>query len=111
MGRLERKKKNPRFEQTVSPGKRVKNVPDGFIKHALQVALRQRRTFKVLMCANFLGDSQRLFVGDGLHLACAEGFRSRAVVSQIELGTDEDDGNIGGVVFDLGEPLEWVGYG
>lgn len=58
------------------------------------------------MCANFLGHSQGLFVGDGLHLACAEGFRSRAVVSQIELGTDEDDGDIGGVVFDLREPLE-----
>jgi hypothetical protein len=58
------------------------------------------------MCANFLGYSQGLFVGDGLHLACAKGFRSGAVVSQIELGTDKDDGDIGGVVFDLREPLE-----
>ena len=58
------------------------------------------------MCANLLGDGQGLFVGDGLHLACAEGFNSGAVVSQIELGTDEDDGDIGGVVFDLREPLE-----
>lgn len=58
------------------------------------------------MCANLLGHSQGLFVRDGLHLASAEGFRSRAVVSQIELGTDEDDGDIGGVVFDLREPLE-----
>lgn len=47
-----------------------------------------------------------MFVGDGLHLACAEGFNSGAVVSQIELGTNEDDGDIGGMVFDLREPLE-----
>jgi hypothetical protein len=58
------------------------------------------------MCADLLGHGQGLFVGNGLHLACAEGFYSRAVVSQIELGADEDDGDIRGVVFDLREPLE-----
>ena len=58
------------------------------------------------MCANLLGHGQGLFVGDGLHLACAEGFYSCAVVPQIELGTDEDDGDIRGVVFNLGEPLD-----
>jgi hypothetical protein len=67
--------------------------------------LCQRRTLEVLMCANLLGHSQGLFVRDGLHLACSEGFDRVAVVSQVELGADEDDGDIGGVVFDLGEPL------
>jgi hypothetical protein len=57
------------------------------------------------MCANLLGYGQGLFVGDSLHLACAEGFRSRAIVPQIELGSDENDGDIGGVVFDFREPL------
>jgi hypothetical protein len=46
-----------------------------------------------------------LFVRDGLHLACAEGLDGVGVVSQVELGADEDDGDIGGVMFDLGEPL------
>lgn len=82
--------------------------PNSFVKHALQVALRQSRTFQILMCANLLSDRQSLFVGDGLHLACAEGFRGRAIVSQIELGSHEDDGDIGGVVFDFREPLEGV---
>lgn len=58
------------------------------------------------MCANLLGYRQGLFVGDGLHLACAQSFRGRAIVSQIELGSHEDDGDIGGVVFDFREPLE-----
>lgn len=83
-----------------------RDSPNGFIKHTLQVALCQGRTFQILMCANLLGYRQGLFVGDGLHLACAQGFRGRAIVSQIELGSHEDDGDIGGVVFDFREPLE-----
>jgi hypothetical protein len=57
------------------------------------------------MCADLLGHSQSLFVGDSFHLACAEGFRCCAVIPQIELGTDEDDGDVGGVVFNFREPL------
>jgi hypothetical protein len=57
------------------------------------------------MCADLLSNSQGLFVGDGLHLASAEGLGGRAVVSQVELGADKDDGDIGGVVFDFREPL------
>jgi hypothetical protein len=90
------------------PRRGSKDLPDGLVKHALQVALCQSRTFKVLMCANLLGHGQSLFVGDSFHLACAEGFCGRAVISQIELGTDEDNGDIGGVVFDFGEPLSRV---
>jgi len=82
-----------------------RDLPDGFVKHALQVTLCQSRTFEVLMCADLLGHGQSLFVGDSFHLARAEGFRGCAVIPQIELGTDEDDGDIGGVVFDFGEPL------
>lgn len=57
------------------------------------------------MCADLFGHSQGLFVGNGLHFACAEGFCGRAIVPQVELGANEDNGNIGGVVFDFREPL------
>lgn len=57
------------------------------------------------MCADLLGHGQGLLVRDGLHLAGSQGFGGRAVVSQVELGADQDDGDIGGVVFDLGIPL------
>ena len=57
------------------------------------------------MCANLLGYSQGLFVGDGLHLARAKGFRGGAIISQVELGSNKDDGDIGGVMFDFREPL------
>ena len=57
------------------------------------------------MCADLLGDDQGLLVRDGLHLAGAEGVGGGAVISQVELGAHQDDGDAGGVVFDLREPL------
>lgn len=57
------------------------------------------------MCPDFLGHSQSLFVGDGLHLSLSESIYGTTVVSQIELGADQDDGNVGGMVFNLREPL------
>lgn len=57
------------------------------------------------MRANLLGDGQRLLIGDGLHLPLAKGLCSRAIISQIELGADKNDGDIRGVVLDLGVPL------
>lgn len=58
------------------------------------------------MCADLLGDDQGLLVRDGLHLAGAEGVGGGAVISQVELGAHQDDGDAGGVVFDLREPLD-----
>lgn len=80
-------------------------VPDGFVKHALQVTLRQCRALEVLMCADLLGHGQGLLVRDGLHLSGSQGLGGVAVVSQVELGAHEDDGDVGGVVFDLRIPL------
>lgn len=80
-------------------------VPDSLVKHALQVALSECGALEVLMCADLLGDGQGLLVRDGLHLAGAQGFGGGAVVSQVELGADQDDGDVGGMVLDLGVPL------
>lgn len=57
------------------------------------------------MCANLLGHGQGLLVRDWLHLAGSQSIGCCAVVSQVELGADQDDGDIGGVVFNLGVPL------
>lgn len=58
------------------------------------------------MCADLLGHGQGLLVRDGLHLTGSEGFSGRAIVSQIELSADKDDGDVGGMMIDLGVPLE-----
>lgn len=84
-------------------GKEV--VPNRLVKHTLQVALSECGALEILMCADLLGDGQGLLVRDRLHLAGAQGFGSGAVVSQVELGADQDDGDVGGVVFDFREPL------
>lgn len=74
--------------------------------HVLQVTLCQRRALQVLMCADLLGHGQGLLVRDGLHLTGSEGLSGRAIVSQVELSADKDDGDVGGMVIDLGVPLE-----
>lgn len=80
-------------------------LPNGLVKHALQVALSECGALEILMCADLLGDGQGLLVRDWLHFAGAQGFGRGAIISQVELGADEDDGDIGGVVFDFGVPL------
>lgn len=57
------------------------------------------------MCANFLSNRQRLLVRDGLHLPRSKGLNRVAIVAEIELGADQDDGNVRGMVFDFREPL------
>lgn len=84
---------------------RARRLPDSLVKDALQVALGQGRAFEVLMCADLLGDGQGLFVRDGLHLSGAQGFGCCAVVAQVELGADQDNGDAGCMVFDFWEPL------
>lgn len=58
------------------------------------------------MRADLLRHRQGLLVGNRLHFPLAEGLGGCAVVSQIELGADQDDRDVGGMVFNLGEPLE-----
>lgn len=57
------------------------------------------------MRADLLGNDERLFVGYGLHLSCAEGVCGRFIVSQVKLGTDKDNRDVGGMVFDFRKPL------
>lgn len=81
------------------------HIPDRFVEHALEVALGKGRTLEVLVRTDLLGDGQRLLVRDGLHFASAQGVSGRSVVSQVQLGSDKDDGDIGSMVLDFGIPL------
>lgn len=80
-------------------------VPDGLVEYTLQVALRQCRAFQVLMCADLAGCSQGLLVGNRFHLSRAEGFGGGGVIPQVELGSDQDDRDVGRVVLDFWVPL------
>lgn len=83
----------------------IENSSDGFVEYALQIALCESRALEVLVCSNLLGHGECLFIRDGFHLSCTKGLRGRLVVSQIQLGADEDDGNVGCMVLDLRIPL------
>lgn len=82
------------------------NSPDSFIEYTLQVALGQGGTLEVLASLDVLGTGQCLLVRDGLHSLRTERVEGGSVLAQIELGSDEDNGNVGSVVVDLGVPLQ-----
>ena len=81
------------------------HIPDSFIEHTLQVALCEGRTFEVLVRTDLLGHGQGLLVRYGFHLSCAKAICGRSIVSQVQFGTDEDDRDIGGMMFDFRIPL------
>lgn len=62
------------------------------------------------MRADLLGNDERLFVGYGFHFSCAEGFCGPFIVSQVKLGTDKDDRDVGGMVFNFRKPLHHVSF-
>lgn len=81
------------------------NLPDGFIENALEVSLGESRTFEILVGFNFLGANQRLLVRHGLHALLAKTLEGFGVLTKIELGADEDDGDVGRMMVNLGVPL------
>lgn len=81
------------------------HIPDSFIEHTLQVALCEGRTFEVLVRTDLLGHGQGLLIRYGFHLSCAEAICGRSIVPQVQLGTDENDGDVGGMMFDFRIPL------
>ncbi len=61
------------------------------------------------MCADLLGAEQGLVVRHGLHPLLPQRLEGARVLPQIQLGADEDDGDIGGMMVDLGVPLCFAG--
>lgn len=60
------------------------------------------------MRLDLLGANQSLIVGNRLHALLAEGLEGVGVLSQVQLGADEDDGNVWRMVVDLGVPLHQI---
>jgi hypothetical protein len=57
------------------------------------------------VCFDVLGGDQSLVVGNRLHSLLLQTLHGLGVVSQVKLGSDQNDGNAWGMVIDLGEPL------
>lgn len=82
-----------------------RHSPYRLVKDALEVALGECRALEVLVGANFAGADQSLLVRHGLHALLAQRLERGSIFAQVELGADEDDGDVGGVVVNLGKPL------
>lgn len=76
-------------------GGRQKMVPDSLIEDALQVSLGQCATLQVLVGPNLFSNDQSLVIRDWLHSLLLQALQGVGVFSQIQLGTNEDDGNRG----------------
>jgi hypothetical protein len=83
----------------------AKNSLDRLVEYALEISLRQGGALEVLDGLDLFGDLDCLLILYGLHLALAQLLLDLWVVAQVELGADEDDGDAGRVVLDLGVPL------
>lgn len=83
------------------------NLPDSLVKDTLQVSLREGRTFQILVCTNLLGHREGLFVRYRLHSLLPQGFHRSSVFSQIQLRAHQNDGNVGRMMLNLGEPFRF----
>ena len=57
------------------------------------------------MRADLAAHLHGLLVADRFHALLAQAVERRRVLAQVELGADQDDGHVGRMVLDLGEPL------
>lgn len=85
-----------------------RHAPDRLVENVLEVALCQSGALEVLDRTDLLCDRDRLLVLDRGHLLLAQAFTGGLVVTEIEFGADEDDGDAGRVMVDLGKPLKTV---
>lgn len=86
-------------------GKKMNCLPDCIVKDGLETHLCQGRAFGVLVSSNLLGKGQSHGVGNRrppLLGHCLERIR---VISGVQLGANQHNGNIGSVMSDFGPPL------
>lgn len=57
------------------------------------------------MGPNFLRYSDTLLIGNRIHPPLLQSLHGPFVLSKVELGAYQDDGNVGGVVLDFGKPF------
>lgn len=81
------------------------NTPDRFVKYALESLLCERRALEIAHGANLFGHLAALAVGNRCHPALTEARIHLRVLTQVQLGSNEQNGGIGGVVRHLRPPL------
>lgn len=84
---------------------KVGDKPNGLVEDAFKIPLCQGRAFEVLVCPDLLGAQECLVVGYGLHSLLSQRLESRGILSQIELCAHQDNGDVGRMVVNFGEPL------
>lgn len=75
------------------------------VKHILELVLRQRTALDVFNRAEVLCHTLTILSADRGHLLLGKLLSDAGVISQIDLGSDNEAGNAGAVVVNLGEPL------
>merc|ERR1712233_217335 len=100
----------PRLDEKASSllllgSSRLQNSADGFIEHSLQSLLGQSRALQILGSVDFLGELETLLVGDGSQLLFGQTLNGGLVLSQIQLGSDNEDRNVRAMVVDFRVPL------
>lgn len=75
------------------------------VENILQLKLRKRTAFDVLDSVQLLSHALAVFPPNRRHLLLHELFFDTGVISQVDLGTDNEAGNPGAVVVNLGEPF------
>jgi hypothetical protein len=75
------------------------------VKHILELVLRQGTALDVFDSAELLGHALAVLPPHGSHLLLSKLLPDAVIVPQIDLGADNEAGDTGAVVVDLGEPL------
>ena len=81
------------------------DVPNRLVENALEVALRERRAFQVLLCLDLLGDHDSLLILNGRHFLLPQRLLGAFVVPQVQLCANEYDGYAGRMMVDFWVPL------
>lgn len=75
------------------------------VKDILELVLSKGGTFDVFDGTQLLGHAIAILLSDGLHLLASQLLPHSGIIAQIGLGADDEAGDAGAVVSDLGEPL------
>ena len=78
---------------------------NSLIEHSLQALLGQGRALQVLGGIDFLGQLETLLMCDRGQLLLGQTLNGGLVLSQIQLGSDNEDRHVGAVVVDFRVPL------
>lgn len=83
----------------------VDNLPDRFVKYRFESSLGECRTFNVFNCSDLFSHFIRTFPIDWFHSLLTESFLGGRIFSEIEFGSNQNDGYVWCVMIDFRKPL------